>query len=91
MKKEKLHIDFNKAVEFANNYQHPLPADLLLKLYAYYRIANRNFDNPGSRTPLINAFKANALIQAKNISEEKAMKEYIKLVKKELQKLPSKD
>lgn len=85
MKKEKLHIDFKKAVDLANNYQHPLPADLLLKLYAYYRIANRNFDNPGSRTPLINAFKANALIQAKNISEDKAMKEYIKLVKKELQ------
>ena len=88
MKKEKLRNDFNKAVDYVNNYQEPIPPDLLLKLYAYYRIANRNFDNPGSKTPLINAFKANALIQAKNISEDKAMKEYIKLTKKELQRVP---
>jgi acyl-CoA-binding protein len=57
-----------------------LPADLLLKLYAYYKIAKKNFDNPGSKTPLINAFKANALIQAKNISRKEAMKKYIELV-----------
>jgi len=58
----------------------------LLKLYAYYKIANKNFDNPGSKTPLINAFKANALIQAQNISREEAMKAYIKLVKTEVKK-----
>jgi len=84
MKNEKLHLDFSKAVELVNAYQDPLPADLLLKLYAYYKIANKNRDYPGSKTPLINAFKANALIQAQNISREKAMKEYVKLVKKEL-------
>jgi len=61
-----------------------MPADLLLKLYAFYKIANKNYNNPGSKTPLINAFKANALIQAKNISRDNAMKSYIKLVKKEL-------
>ncbi|NKI33368.1 acyl-CoA-binding protein [Croceivirga thetidis] len=77
---EKLHKKFNKAVDFVNDYTEPLPADLLLKLYAYYKIANKNFDHPGSKTPLINAFKANALIQAKNISIEEAMQSYIKLV-----------
>ena len=87
MKSEKIHADFLKAVEFVNGYTKPLPADFLLKLYAYYRIANKNFSNPGSTTPLINAFKANALIQARNISREKAMKEYVKLVEKELKKL----
>ena len=61
-----------------------MPPDLLLKLYAFYKIANKNYSNPGSKTPLINAFKANALIQAKNISREDAMKAYIKLVKKEV-------
>jgi acyl-CoA-binding protein len=86
MKKQKLHTDFLGAVEFMNNYTKPLPADLLLKLYAYYKIANKNFSNPGSKTPLINAFKANALIQAKNIGREEAMKQYIKLVNKELRK-----
>ncbi|MDP5230506.1 MAG: acyl-CoA-binding protein [Cellulophaga sp.] len=80
---EKLEKDFIKAVSFMNNYTEPLPADLLLKFYAYYKIANENFDNPGSRTPLINAFKANALIQAKNLSRKDAMKRYIALVKKE--------
>lgn len=72
------------AVEFVNNYTEPMPADLLLKLYAFYKIANKNYNNPGSNTPLINAFKANALIQAKNISREDAMRSYIKLVKAEL-------
>lgn len=86
MKNEKLHIDFSNAVAFVNGYSEPLPADLLLKLYAYYKIANENQNHPGSRTPLINAFKANALIQAKNVSRTEAMRRYIKLVKKELKK-----
>ena len=86
MKKEKLHTDFAKAVAFMNNHNEPMPADLLLKLYAFFKIANKNYSNPGSSTPLINAFKANALIQARDISREEAMKEYIKLVKKEVMK-----
>lgn len=83
MMPKKLEIDFLKAVSYMNNYTEALPADILLKLYAYYKIANENFNNPGSRTPLINAFKANALIQAKNLSRKDAMKRYIALVKKE--------
>ena len=86
MKTKKINTDFLEAVEFVNNYTNPLPADLLLKLYAYYKIANKNFNNPGSKTPLINAFKANALIQAKNISREEAMEQYTLLVNKEIRK-----
>jgi acyl-CoA-binding protein len=84
MKKKKIHIDFEMAVAYVNSFTDPIPADVLLKLYAYYKIANANFNNPGSKTPLINAFKANALIQAKNLSEKQAMKSYIELVAKEL-------
>lgn len=84
MKNEKLHKDFEWAVTRVNEYIDPLPADLLLKLYAFYKIANKNFDHPRSKTPLINAFKANALIQAQNIDREEAMKQYINLVKKEI-------
>ncbi|MBO0322579.1 acyl-CoA-binding protein [Muricauda sp. CAU 1633] len=84
---EELNNEFNDAVAFVNAYTEPLPADLLLKLYAYFKIANRNYDNPGSRTPLINAFKANALFQAKNISVKQAMKKYIELVNTELRNL----
>lgn len=84
MKNHKLNSDFLEAVQLVNNYKKPLPADLLLKLYAYYKIANKNYNNPGSKTPLINAFKANALIQAQNIDREEAMKLYINLVRKEV-------
>ncbi|TDQ30767.1 acyl-CoA-binding protein [Zeaxanthinibacter enoshimensis] len=84
MKTEELHMKFTKAVEIVNNFNDPLPADLLLKLYAYYKIANRNFDHPGSKTPLINAFKANALIQARDISSADAMKLYVDLVRSEI-------
>ena len=86
MTDEDLNTQFREAVAFVNSYTEPLPADLLLKLYAYFKIANKNFDNPGSKTPLINAFKANALIQAKNISVEEAMRNYIKLVDAEIRK-----
>ncbi|WP_318344214.1 acyl-CoA-binding protein [Flagellimonas baculiformis] len=84
---EALHKKFEEAVAFVNSYTEPLPADLLLKLYAYFKIANRNFDNPGSRTPLINAFKANALFQAKNMGRKEAMEKYIELVNSELKTL----
>ena len=83
MKKDNLHAEFEKAVAYVSNYTEPLPPDLLLKLYAYYKIANQNYNNPGSKTPLINAFKANALFQAKNLQPEEAMELYIVLVKKE--------
>ncbi|WP_445385558.1 acyl-CoA-binding protein [Robiginitalea sp. IMCC44478] len=87
MKTDDLYTEFEKAVAVINNYTSPIPADLLLKLYAYYKIANQNFSNPGSKTPLINAFKANALIQAQDISPEEAMRAYVDLVKKEVSKL----
>jgi acyl-CoA-binding protein len=86
MKNEKLRTDFSEAVTYVNAYAKPLPADLLLKLYAYYKIANQNLNHPGSTTPLINAFKANALIQAKNVGRTEAMRQYIKLVNKEIRK-----
>lgn len=84
MKNDKLNSEFLEAVQLVNEYKNPLPADLLLKLYAYYKIANKNYNNPGSKTPLINAFKANALIQAQNIDRKGAMKLYVNLVKKEI-------
>lgn len=84
MKNEQLHTDFDKAVAYVNAYSKPLPADLLLKLYAYYKIAKKNQSHPGSTTPLINAFKANALIQAKNVGRTEAMRRYVQLVEKEI-------
>ncbi|MDC6361195.1 MULTISPECIES: acyl-CoA-binding protein [Flavobacteriaceae] len=87
MSDKELHTRFEEAVAYVNGYTEPLPADLLLKLYAYFKVANKNFDNPGSRTPLINAFKANALFQAQNMTVKEAKKKYIALVESEVKKL----
>ncbi|MGD1947231.1 MAG: acyl-CoA-binding protein [Croceivirga sp.] len=84
MANPELQSKFQEAVDYVNAYTQPIPADILLKLYAYYKIANKNFANPGSKTPLINAFKANALIQAQKIGREEAMTNYIALVEKEI-------
>ena len=55
----------------------------MLKLYALYKIATKNQENPSGDKPLISAFKANALFQAKHMSIETAMLEYIAIVKEE--------
>jgi len=78
-----LEADFNKAVVRVNSSNKSLPPDTMLKLYALYKIATKNQENPSGDKPLINAFKANALFQAKHMSIETAMLEYITFVEKE--------
>ncbi|NRR91693.1 acyl-CoA-binding protein [Winogradskyella undariae] len=80
MNPKKLDIEFKDAVDLVNDHTEPFPADFLLRLYAYYKKATQNYDRPSSRKPIINAFKANALFQIKNISRDEAKKEYINLV-----------
>lgn len=75
--------DFNKAVDKVNSSNKSLPPDTMLKLYALYKIATKNQENPSGDKPLISAFKANALFQAKHMSIETAMLEYIDIVAKE--------
>jgi acyl-CoA-binding protein len=72
--------DFKEAVERINAYTEPFPADVLLKLYAYYKKATNDYGRPSSRKPIINAFKTNALFQVENISQNEAKRQYIKLV-----------
>ena len=79
MSDKDLDILFNEAVERVNAHTEPFPADTLLKLYAYYKKATNNLSQPKSKKPIINAFKINALFQAKDISEEEAKKNYIDL------------
>ncbi|WP_430409752.1 acyl-CoA-binding protein [Kordia sp.] len=80
MSTSKLDIEFFEAVERVNNSTSAFPADFLLRLYAYYKKATNNYDKPGSRRPIINAFKMNALLQTQDISPEEAKKAYIELV-----------
>lgn len=80
MNSEDLDKEFLEAVDRVNAHKEPFPADTLLKLYAYFKKATNDYSRPKSREALINAFKTNALFQAKNISEDEAKQNYIDLV-----------
>jgi acyl-CoA-binding protein len=80
MTSEELDIAFHEAVEQVNAHLEPFPADFLLRLYAYYKKATNDYSRPSSRKAIINAFKTNALFQAKDISPDEAKKAYIELV-----------
>lgn len=80
MNQEELDILFKEAVERVNAHEEPFPADTLLKLYAYYKKATNDFSRPKSKKAIINAFKTNALFQAKDITVNEAKQNYIDLV-----------
>lgn len=77
MKDKDLDTAFEESVVLVNKHLDPFPADVLLKLYAYYKIATRNRELPQGSHPLINAFKTNALFQAKGLSQQEAKQKYI--------------
>ena len=81
MSQSDLDIEFKKAVKSVNDHTEPFPADFLLRLYSYYKVATNNQAIPSSRTPLINAFKTNAIFQNKNLSEDEAKQKYIDAAK----------
>lgn len=81
MTKKDLDTEFNLAVERINNHEAPFPADILLKLYAFYKIATKNYGRPNSSKAIINAFKTNALFQVQNMTQDEAKREYITLAK----------
>ncbi|MFC4721477.1 acyl-CoA-binding protein [Geojedonia litorea] len=80
MTSEELDIEFRDAVERINSFTEPFPADLLLRLYAYYKKATNDYGRPSSRKPIINAFKTNALFQVKDVTQDEAKRIYIDLV-----------
>lgn len=80
MSNEPLEVAFKNAVDSINNHVEPFPADVLLKLYAYYKRATNDQSSPNSTNPLINAFKTNALFQARELTKEDAMRCYIETV-----------
>ena len=74
-----LDIKFREAVDSINSHQEPFPADVLLKLYAYYKKATNDYSRPSSSKAIINAFKTNALFQVEDITQDQAKQQYIKL------------
>jgi len=80
MTSKEIDIAFNQAVDRVNDHTESFPADFLLRLYAYFKKATNNYERPSSRTPIINAFKTNALFQIQGITEDEAKQTYIELV-----------
>ena len=80
MTSEELDIAFLKAVQSINEHKEAFPADVLLRLYAYYKKATNSDDRPSGANPLISAFKTNAIFQTKEMSEDEAKAAYIEAV-----------
>lgn len=80
MNSSDIDIEFKNAVKSINDHTESFPADFLLRLYSYYKVATNNQDMPSSRSPLINAFKTNAIFQNKGLSEDEAKQHYIDAV-----------
>lgn len=80
MTSEELDKAFQEAVETINNHAEPFPADILLRLYAYYKRATNNQHSPASTRPLINAFKTNALFQTRGLTVDDAKRKYVQTV-----------
>ncbi|MDA7706727.1 acyl-CoA-binding protein [Flavobacteriaceae bacterium] len=79
MSSEDLDIEFREAVKSINSHEQPFPADILLKLYAYYKKATNDYSRPSSSKAIINAFKTNALFQVEDITQDEAKQRYIDL------------
>ena len=79
MNTDVLDIEFREAVKSINNHEQPFPADILLKLYAYYKKATNDYSRPSSSKAIINAFKTNALFQVEDITQDEAKQRYIYL------------
>jgi len=79
MNPDVLDIEFREAVESINNHEQPFPADILLKLYAYYKKATNDYSRPSSSKAIINAFKTSALFQVEDITQDEAKQRYIDL------------
>lgn len=76
-----LDIAYKEAFDKISNIREKLPPDVMLRLYAYYKQAEKgdNFSFNANQD-IKNAFKFNAWIQLKGMSEDEAKQEYIDLV-----------
>ena len=84
---ESLDRKFEKAYEITSSMNEKLPPDTMLKLYAYYKQATKgvNYIRSAGQNEVRNGFKANALFQLKNMTEQEAKLAYITLVEEIIQ------
>jgi len=77
---ERFDIAYQKASKIN---QSDLPPDTMLRLYAYYKLATKDspqFSSKGHRLAVRNAFKFNAWMQLKGVTEVQAKQKYIEIV-----------
>lgn len=79
--KSNLDKAYREAFDKISNVREKLPPDVMLRLYAYYKQAEKgdNFSF-NSQRDVKSAFKFNAWVQLKGMDAEKAKQEYINLV-----------
>ena len=59
-----------------------IPKDDLLRLYAFYKIANGMRHEQNNKQPIASAFKANSIMQVSHLSIDMAQARYSALVEK---------
>lgn len=82
MQEKDLDILFREAFEKASNMTEPLPQDVMLRIYAYYKQATQGTVevNPYQNFDLRNAFKMNAWMQVRHLTTDEAKKMYIETI-----------
>lgn len=90
MSSDELHKRFLRAFDAANAMDNiDIPIDLRLQFYAYYKQATVNtlgFYNPNDPVEIRNAFKLNAILQVRNLSQDEAKLAYVNLVNETIKK-----
>ena len=73
---------FDEAVKWVNENFTKISKDDLLRLYAYYKIANGMRHESSNKHPIVTAYKANAIMQVSHLSIVVAQERYSALVQK---------
>ena len=73
---------FDEAVKWVNENFTKISMDDLLRLYAYYKIANGMRHESSNKHPIVSAFKANTIMQVSHLSIVVAQERYSALVQK---------
>ena len=86
MNKKKLDEQFQEAFEKASNLKKPLPQDVMLRLYAYYKQATFGVAHYHQLDgfDLRDAFKINAWMQVSHLTPDEAKKMYIETLEEAL-------
>lgn len=82
MSEKDLDTLFEEACELASNMTEPLPQDVMLRIYAYFKQATQGTAKAKriSSVDLRDAFKTNAWMQISHLSSDEAKQLYIETI-----------